>query len=99
MECNTREKAIKTETRHKNRIKGSEQAQLVYVKGINYNIPTTCRWAHEEEITAVTKKQQQHYNVSPRRAVSTIEGFERKDWKTLLPLPPHPPEKKDVIIA
>ena len=31
--------------RHKNRIKRSGQARLVYVKNINRNIPTTWRWA------------------------------------------------------
>ena len=32
--------------RHKNRIKRSGQARLIYVFDINHNIPTTWRWAH-----------------------------------------------------
>ena len=39
-------KGSKERQRHKNRIKRSEQARLVYVKNINRNIPTTWRWAH-----------------------------------------------------
>ena len=44
MEWNIVERAIKTD-RHKNRIKRSGQAWLVYVCDINRNIPTTRRWA------------------------------------------------------
>ena len=38
-------KGNKDRNRHKNRIKRSGQAQLVYVKDVNHNIPTTWRWA------------------------------------------------------
>ena len=38
-------KSHKDRNRHKNRIKRSGQAWLVYVKDINRNIPTTRRWA------------------------------------------------------
>ena len=41
-------KGHKDRNRHKNRIKRSGQAQLVHVKGINQNIPTTWGWAHED---------------------------------------------------
>ena len=34
-------KGLKNRNRHKNRIQRSGQAELVYVKGINHNIPTT----------------------------------------------------------
>ena len=44
MEWNTVERA-KDRNRHKNRIKRSGQARLVYVWDINRNIPTTRRWA------------------------------------------------------
>ena len=38
-------KGHKDRNRHKNRIKGSGQARLVYVIDINHNIPTTRKWA------------------------------------------------------
>ena len=38
-------KGHKDRSRHKNRIKRSGQARLVYVTDINRNIPTTWRWA------------------------------------------------------
>ena len=38
---NTVERAIKDGNRHRNRIKRSGLAQLVYVKAINRNIPST----------------------------------------------------------
>ena len=41
-------KSHKDGNRHKNRIKRSGQARLVYVKDINPNIPTTWRWARRD---------------------------------------------------
>ena len=41
-------KGHKDRNRHKNRIKRSGQARLLYVKNINRNIPTTWRWARED---------------------------------------------------
>ena len=38
-------KGCKDRNRHKNRVKRSWQAWLVYVKNVNRNIPTTWRWA------------------------------------------------------
>ena len=38
-------KGLKDRNGHKNRIKRSEQAWLVYVRNINLSIPTTWRWA------------------------------------------------------
>ena len=45
MEWNTVERAIKLEIDRES----SEQARLVYVFGINHNIPTTWRWAREDD--------------------------------------------------
>ena len=45
MEWNTVERAIKAEIRHKNGVKRSEQARLVYATNINRSIPTTWRLA------------------------------------------------------
>ena len=39
--------------RHKNRIKRSGQARLVYAKHINCNIPTTWRFAHEDKCSGI----------------------------------------------
>ena len=50
MNWNTVERAIKTETEHKNRIKRSEQARLLYVKDTNSHITTTWRWTRGEEM-------------------------------------------------
>ena len=41
-------KGHKDRNRHKNRIKRSGQARLVYVKNTNRNIPTTRRWARRD---------------------------------------------------
>ena len=42
-------KGHKDRNRHKNRIKSSGQARLVYVCDINHNIPTMLWWAREDE--------------------------------------------------
>ena len=50
MEQNAVERAIKAEI--DTRIKRSWQAQLIYAKEINYNMPTTWRWVHGDVDTA-----------------------------------------------
>ena len=70
MEWNTVKRAIKTENRHKNRIKRSGQAWLVYVTDINRNIPSTWRWApggssHCSTLPLTKAVQQGQDQVSP----------------------------------
>ena len=47
-------KGHKDRNRHKNKIKRSWQALLLYVKDINCNIPTTWKWARED-VTAAAR--------------------------------------------
>ena len=65
MEWNTVERAIKTEIdTRKNRIKKSGQAQLVYTKNINRNIPTTWRWALWDYMKHITSWRKSWNHVS-----------------------------------
>ena len=69
MKC--RWKGHKDRNRHKNRVKESGQAGLVYVKNINRNVPTTWRWARRDHKTRHSEKLHMEQWARPIHKTST----------------------------
>ena len=69
-------KGHKDRNRHKNRIKRSGQARLVYVCNINCNIPTTRRWARGHHRTRICVEE----NSTLKQWSPSLEEVDLRFW-------------------
>ena len=79
-------KGHKDRNRHKNRIKRSGQARLVYVIDINHNIPTTWKWARGDTKEEEERKKERMEDRKKEWMICTL-SFVAVD-PDLLPLTP-----------
>ena len=86
-------KGHKDRNRHKNRMKRSGQARLVYVTDINRNIPTTSRWSHEDSSGEKAVKRRVEAHLSPDAKLLFLSPVWEHEWYFLkFPLDDNPPK-------